>query len=133
MNGVDWKSVPVAAPPPGAVEVPRSDFGFLAVAGILELGVPGAVYRLPREAGDGAGAERVGDSREIATTLADAGIPGPADPLADCWFILPPSSMPTEGFWDALEEAEPLRGRNQTRRGCRSGLHAALQVLYSSS
>ncbi len=133
MSGVDWDSVPVADPPPGAVEVPGIGFGFLAVAGILELGVPGAVYRLPRQAGDGAGTERVGDSREIATTLADAGIPGPADPLADCWFILPPSSMPTEGFWDALGEAEPLRGRNQTRRGCRSGLHAALQVLCSSS
>lgn len=133
MNGVDWESVPVADPPPGAVEVPRSGFGFLAVAGILELGVPNAVYRLPREAGPAIQAESGENSRQIAACLSDAGIPGPADPLAHCWFIVPPPSMPTEGFWDALDEAEPLRQAKPGPVGRRNGLHAALQVLYSNS
>jgi hypothetical protein len=133
MNAVDWDSVPLADPPPGAVEVVPSGFGFLAIAGILELGVPNVVYRLPREVLPAAVPDSGAAAEDISTYLADAGIHGPADPLAHCWFIVPPPSMPTEGFWDALDEAEPLRQAGAGPLGRRDGLHAALQVLYSNS
>ncbi|MFL4475051.1 hypothetical protein ACIPVK_13730 [Paeniglutamicibacter sp. MACA_103] len=133
MNAVNWDSVPVADPPPGAVEVPLSGFGFLAVAGILELGVPDAVYCLPREARPGGVPDSGTVPEDISVFLADAGIRGPADPLAHCWFIVPPPSMPTEGFWEALDEAEPLRQAGAGPLGRLEGLRAALQVLYSNS
>lgn len=133
MSAVDWDAVPLAEPPPGAVEVPRSGFGFLAVAGILELGVPNVVYRLPGEVRSTDPADSVTAARQIATYLAGAGVSGPADPPAHCWFIVPPPSMPTEGFWDALDEAEPLRQAGPGPLERRHGLHSALQVLYSNS
>jgi hypothetical protein len=133
VNAIDWDSVPVADPPPGAVEVPSTGFGFLAIAGILELGVPNVVYRLPREVGPTGMPDSGTVAKVISTALADADIPGPADPLGDCWFIVPPPSMPTEGFWEALDEAEPLRRAGSGPLGRRAGLHAALQVLYSNS
>jgi hypothetical protein len=131
MPTIDWDSVPVADPPPGAVEVPRSGFGFLAVAGILELGVPHVVYRLPRENRLDPTADSAGNP--ISAFLNDAGLTCPPDPLAHCWFIVPPPSMPTEGFWDALEEAEPLRTAGSDPLERRHGLHEALRVLYSNS
>lgn len=133
MNAVNWDSVPVADPPPGAVEVPPSGFGFLAVAGILELGVPNVVFRLPREVRPTDRPDSGTATKDISAYLADVGISGPADPLAHCWFIVPPPSMPTEGFWDALDEAEPLRQARTGPLGRQEGLHAALQILYSNS
>lgn len=64
--------------------------------------------------------------------LPDAGMPGPADPLARCWFIVPPPSMQSEGFWDALGESEPPRQAKPGPTGRRDGLNAALQVLCSN-
>lgn len=130
MTAVDWDSVPVADPPPGAVEVPCTGWGFLAVAGILELGVPNVLCRLQREDQH----ELTGtEGGEISAYLANADVPRPGDPLAHCWFIMPPPSMPTEGFWEALEEAEPLRRAGSGPLERRRGLHEALQVLYSNS
>lgn len=131
MPAIDWDSVPVAELPPGAVEVPRTGFGFLTVAGILELGVPHVLFRLPRENRLDPTADSTGKS--ISAYLADAGFTGPTDPLAHCWFIMPPPSMPTEGFWDALEEAEPLRIAGPDPLERRHGLREALGVLYSNS
>lgn len=133
MSANDWESVPLAYPPLGAVEVPNSGFGFLAIASLLELGVPNVLFRLPREGRETEDLNLGVAAKEIAAYLAEAGVPGPPNPAADCWFIVPPPSLPTEGFWDALNEAEPLRQAMPGVMGRRDGLRAALQVLYSNS
>lgn len=133
MSANDWESVPLAYPPLGAVEVPSSGFGFLAIASLLELGVPNVLFCLPRESREAATSNLSMAVKEIAACLADAGVSGPPNPVADCWFIVPPPSLPTEGFWDALNEAEPLRQATPGAKGRRDGLRAALQVLYSNS
>ena len=146
MAAVDWDSVPVADPPPGAVEVPADGWGFLTVATILELGVPDVLYRLPHDAGERQGAGEGHDTGEydratasgtsdadIAAYLDEADVTAPDDPLAHCWFILPPASMPTEGFWDALDGSAPVQTAGTDPTARRHGLRDALRVFYSNS
>lgn len=118
MTIIDWEAVPVAEPPVGVVEVPRTSLGFRSIAGILELGVPNAVYRRPREA---------------SSEQADSDASAQTNPYAYCWFIMPPASMPTEGFWEALDDAAPLRLAGPGPLNRRRGMHEALKVLYSNS
>jgi hypothetical protein len=125
MAAVDWDSVPVAEPPPGAVEVPADGWGFLTVATILELGVPDVLYRLPHDSP----ARDAG----IAAYLDAADVTPPDEPLAHCWFIVPPPSMPTEGFWEALDEAAAVVAAGSDPIARRHGLRDALRVFYSNS
>ncbi|HJX78608.1 hypothetical protein [Glutamicibacter sp.] len=118
MTIIDWEAVPVSEPPVGVVEVPHTSLGFHAIASILELGVPSALYRRPREKYS----ERT-DGEAYSLT----------NPYADCWFIMPPASMPTEGFWQALGEAVLMRTAGPGPLNRRRGMYETLKVLYSNS
>ncbi|PRB67586.1 hypothetical protein [Arthrobacter sp. MYb213] len=118
MTIIDWEAVPVSEPPVGVVEVPRTSLGFHAIASILELGVPHALYRRPRRKSS----EFSGDESYSLT-----------NPYSDCWFIIPPASMPTEGFWQALGEAIPMRTAGPGPLNRRRGMYETLKVLYSNS
>jgi len=118
MTIIDWEAVPIAEPPVGVVEVPRTSLGFRTIACILELGVPNAVYRRPRE---------------TSPAQADSEANVQIDPYTNCWFIMPPASMPTEGFWEALDDTAPLRLAGPGPLNRRRGLHEALKVVYSNS